>query len=241
MTRNGYFEILPVEMVREILNKISKLEDMASCRRVCKLFYETSMMYGRNLFLCLYKKELGCLIQSENMNCYILQGFYFNFFPAIRHSIRNQKKISHKYIDVEMSRGVFVDRDLFKDKIFLQRRLELWKRILIYLPVKKRFIKYTFKKWKKSISECLQISPDDIYLLSYALIFVDFYSDLFEMFAVGLRPSYTDRRTSAICLPKDSFHTEIEACMKEVVNVKTTDSQIVIKIEKFKSMIDKLL
>jgi hypothetical protein len=232
MTRNGYFEMLPREMVREILNKISKLEDMASCRRACKLFYETSMMYGRDIFLTLYKKELGCLIRSENMSCHMLQGFYFNFFPAIRHAIRNGKKISHKYIDVEIKDL----RNGTQNKNFYEKRLRLWKRILKYLPVKKSFIKHTIKKWVKSIikfnTDTLEYSSDTLEFRfsteSSSEIYVDFYSNLFEIFVIdGYRKTNND-------------HSEFLEYMKKIENVKIS-ARTELKIEKFKSILDRLL
>jgi hypothetical protein len=228
MRRNGYFELLPREIVREILTKIPTLGGVASFRRVSKLFYDTSTMYGNDIFSILYKKELGCMIRSESISCHMFQGFYFNFFPAIRHAIRNGIRITHRHIDIENDL-----HDRMLNKKFSEGRLELWRRILKHLPVKKSFIKHTINKWYKSILKFNATEDDASHNVEHEIergadgVFADFYLDLLEMLISFQEPRKTNKKYFL-------------KCMKKMESVKMRESTQP-KIDRFKSVVDRFL
>jgi hypothetical protein len=165
------FELLSLDLLREIFSWTSTLNDIASIRRTCKKFYLAIRLYDKDLFVIRYNNEMSKFgLKSDNMMYYLSQGFYYNFFPAVRHALRNGIRLDHKFIRIEHDA---LGR-LYNSQ-YIDNRLSLWKQILKYYKIEDEHVNYIVYYASKKISKSRNDSKSLIcnYYLSLMALIVE--------------------------------------------------------------------
>lgn len=192
------FKTLPIDIVREIIVKTETLEQIAKARRTCRLFLTATKLFGKDLFEIAYQKELGGFIQSSNMVAYLFQGFYYNFFPAVRHAVKNGIDIDHTYIDVERDA-----RDRSYNSKYLEGRLEMWTRVVKHYQIRGEHVKFVAQRaWTELIN----------HVSNFKLC--DFYLSLFELFLKQNLKVKNDQNIFFLIYEEKSMSKELKARIK---------------------------
>jgi hypothetical protein len=178
----SYFDLLSNDILREIFMRTETLSDLANIRRTCKKFYQAMKVYGKDLFEVRYHNELGIFgIKSDNMICYMSQGFYYNFFPAVRHALRNGVHLDHRYIQIENDAS-----GRLYNLQYIDHRLSLWKMIFKNLKIEHEHVNFIiYYAWKSLIvrREGLDATADDKkdFLTNNRKLYCSFYLSLMEL------------------------------------------------------------
>lgn len=166
----NYFEILPLEILNQIIEKTNSVNAIASLRRVCKLFYHASKLYDKDLLEICNQKELDKMVKPGRDNyVYMFQGFYFNYFPAIRYAIKNGIEVDHcrNFIDIN-----YDARDRSSHPSYFESRLVIWNKTLSQIKITSAFIEYAAHCVWSEVSIMKRTN----------CLYIDFYLRLLEMF-----------------------------------------------------------